>query len=95
MRSRRSLRPTLALTARSPATVVGHHFRAHRRVHVILTSGATQSRSPMVNVSGTFTAKFSTSIDRCSGYRVVATQPGRAPVVLRGAKPECAPMGTP
>ncbi len=88
-------RPTLALTARNPVTVVGHHFRAHRRVHVLVTADATETRSTMVNGAGTFTVKFSTAIDPCSGYRVVATQPGRAPVILRGAKPECAPMGTP
>ncbi len=88
-------RPTLALTARDPVTVVGHRFRAHRRVHVLVTAHATQTRSTMVNGAGTFTVKFSTAIDRCSGYRVVATQSGRAPVILRGAKPECALMGTP
>lgn len=86
---------SLTVTRRSPVTVVGRNFRAHRRVHVTVTADATQARTAMPNAAGTFTTTFSTSVDRCSGYRVVATQPGRAPVILRGAKPACAPMGTP
>ena len=86
---------SLSLIRRSPVTVVGHNFRAHRRVHLTVTAAATQTRTAMPNAAGTFTTTFSTSVDRCSGYRIVATQPGRAPVILRGAKPACIPMGTP
>jgi hypothetical protein len=87
--------PTLTLTHRSPATVVGRHFAPRKNVRVTVTSSATETRRVLTNAKGTFTVTFTTMVDRCSSWSVVARQPGRAPVVIHGAKPACAPMGTP
>ncbi len=86
----------LALVRMNPATVSGHGFRAHARVHLLLVANGTTSRRPVTNRFGAFTVTFSAVIDRCSGWRVTATQSGRAPVILRSpAKPECAPLRAP
>ncbi len=86
-------RPTLTLTRRTPATVVGHHFRSDAKTHVTLTSGtAQQTRVVKTGGVGGFTAKFSMSIDMCSGWHVSASQKGRATVFVRGPEPQCAPM---
>ncbi|MFZ1996945.1 MAG: hypothetical protein WAU75_22710 [Solirubrobacteraceae bacterium] len=86
----------LALVKGNPVTVAGHGFRALRRVHLVLVDRGTTTRGPTANRNGAFTVTFPTAIDRCSGWSVTATQPGRAMVVLRSpAKPECAPLRTP
>jgi hypothetical protein len=54
------------------------------------------SRRPLTNRDGAFTVTFPAVIDRCSGWSVTATQPGRTPVMLRSpAKPACAPLRAP
>lgn len=84
----------LALVKINPATVSGRGFRPHVRVHVVLNSRLT--RRPLANRNGRFTVAFPTTLDRCSGWMVTATQPGRSMVVLRSpAKPECAPLRAP
>ena len=86
----------LALVKMNPATVSGHGFRADARVHLLLVANATMSRRPVTNRFGAFTVTFPAVLDRCSGWRVTATQSGRAPVILRSpAKPECAPLRAP
>jgi hypothetical protein len=89
-------RPTahLALVKMNPATVSGRGFRPHVRVHLLLVASGTASRRPMANGNGAFTVTFPTGIDRCSGWSVSATQPGRAPVLLRSppVHPMCAPL---
>jgi hypothetical protein len=86
----------LAMVKTNPVTVSGHGFRAHARVHLLLVANSTMSRRPETNRFGAFTVTFPAVIDRCSGWRVTATQPGRAPVILRSpAKPLCAPLRTP
>lgn len=87
--------PTLTLTHRSPATVVGRHFAPRKHVSVTVTSSSTETRRVLTNAQGTFTATFTTLVDRCSSWSVIARQPGRAPVVIHGAKPACAPAATP
>jgi hypothetical protein len=87
--------PTLTLTHRSPATVVGRHFAPRKHVRVTVTSSGTETRRVLTNAQGTFTVTFPTPVDRCSSWSVIARQPGQAPVVIHGAKPACAPMGTP
>jgi hypothetical protein len=88
--------PTLTLSSRSPVTVVGRHFTPRTLVRVTLAMAGTRSRKVQANAQGAFTTTFSTTIDRCSSWSVTASQPGRAPVVIRsGAKPLCAPAGTP
>lgn len=85
----------LALIKRSPVTVSGHGFRAHRRVTVLLVADGTVSRRPLTNGSGAFMISFPAVINPCTGWSVTAIQPGRAPVILRNlAKPDCAPLGT-
>jgi hypothetical protein len=77
-------------------TVAGRHFKPRTRVRVTLAVTGTQSRKVQTDAQGAFTTTFSTAIDRCSSWSVTASQPGRAPVVIRGgAKPQCAPAGTP
>jgi hypothetical protein len=86
--SRASLR-TIRL---NPVTIAGHGFKAHRRVHVRLMVGHTISRTPLANRTGSFTVKFPTVVDRCSGFTVTASQQNRPTVVLQvPAKPACAP----
>ena len=83
----------LAVVKANPITVSGHGFRASTRVRVILMASGTMSRRPLTNRYGAFTVSFPATLDRCSGWRVTATQPGRAPVILRSPpKPECAPL---
>ena len=84
-------RASLTLTTRNPVTVRGTGFKPSARVRVALLDGGTTVRRPVTNARGAFTTTFSAVIDRCSAWSVTATQPGRAPVILRGAKPECAP----
>ncbi len=86
----------LVLVMGNPVTVSGHGFRGRRRVQLILVDRGTMTRRPTTDRSGAFTVTFPTTIDRCSGWSVTATQPGRAMVALRSpAKPECAPLRTP
>jgi hypothetical protein len=88
--------PRLSLIRLSPATVAGHGFRHHVRVHVRLTRARTLSRSTVTSGAGAFTLTFSTVVDRCSAWSVTATAAHQAAVVLRGpAKPACAPARTP
>lgn len=89
-------KPTLTLTRRTPATVVGHHFKADAKTQVTLASGAAkQTRTVKTGRHGGFTAKFSMAIDTCAGWSVSASEKGRATVTAHGPKPLCAPMGTP
>ena len=83
--------PSLALTRRDPATVVGRHFQPHARVHVRLTSGPTLTRNPMTNRRGAFTVVLPTAVDRCSSFTIMASQKHHRTVVL-AAKPECPPL---
>ena len=89
-------RATLVLTSRHPATVRGTGFKPSTRVRVTLLDGQKLVRRPLTNGNGTFTTSFPMVIDRCSVWSISASQPGRAPLVLRSpAKPECAPASTP
>ena len=86
----------LVLKSQDPATVSGSGFAPHKRVRVTFVSTRTFVRHPVTNAGGAFTATFPTVVDRCSGFLVSASQPGRATVVLRSpARPECAPALTP
>lgn len=86
----------LVLKSHDPATVSGTGFNPRARVRVTFVAAQTFVRRPVTNSLGAFTTTFPTVVDRCSGYSVSASQPGRATVVLRGpAKPECAPASTP
>ena len=90
--SARKPRPTLTMTSRNPVIVAGRHFAPRVNVRVVVNTGATQSRNAVPNRHGAFTATFTTVIDRCTNWSVRATQPGRAPVLIRGgAKPGCPP----
>ena len=85
-------RAALVLTNRNPATVRGTGFKPSTRVRVTLLEGQPLVRRPLTNRSGTFTTSFPKAIDRCTIWSISVSQPGRAPVVLRGpAKPECPP----
>jgi hypothetical protein len=85
----------LTLVRSNPVTVSGRGFRAHARVQLRVVAHTTVTRRPMAKGNGSFTVTVPTVIDRCSGWSVTATQPGRAPVMLRSpAKPECAPLST-
>ena len=88
-------RPVLTVTRRSPVVVTGRHFSPHLKVHLLLRAVTTQTRTAIPNGGGAFTATFSTVIDRCTNWSVRAAQPGLAPVLIRGSRPECAPAGSP
>jgi|SRR5689334_15280210 len=89
-------RASLRMVRLNPLTITGHGFKAHRRVHVRLMVGHTISRRPLANRSGSFTVRFPTVIDRCSGFTVTASQQNRPAVVLHAPpKPACAPAMTP
>lgn len=90
-----SSKRSLVLSRRDPAVVRGSGFRAHRRVRVTLVAGHVYVRRPLPNGHGTFTVAFPTAVDRCTSWSVTAIQGAAAPVVIRGAKPECAPASTP
>jgi hypothetical protein len=83
--------PVLTLVQRDPATFRGRGFAPHTRVKATLVSSQTQTRRVRTDGNGGFTVVFATPIDFCSGFSVSAQQPGRAVVVLRGPRPECAP----
>jgi hypothetical protein len=84
-------RAALTITHRSPVTVRGTGFKPQTHVRVTLSTGQKQVRRPLANARGTFTTTFSEVIDRCNGFTVTASQPGRATVFLHAAKPECPP----
>jgi hypothetical protein len=85
-------RATLMLTKRNPVTVRGTGFKPNTRVRVTLLAAHRLVHRPVASSRGTFTTTFSSVvIDRCSGWTVTASQPGRANVILHGPKPECAP----
>ncbi len=84
-------RPALTLTHRSPATVRGTGFKPNTHVRVVLRASHTVVHRPVTNAQGTFTTTFSMVIDRCSSWSISVTQPGRLPMVLHGAKPQCPP----
>jgi hypothetical protein len=89
-------RASLTLKSLSPVTVQGSGFRPRTRVRVALVESQMLVRRPIVSSHGTFTTTFPAVIDRCSAWSISASQPGRAPAMLRGAaKPECAPASTP
>src|ERR1700755_2868016 len=79
-------RATLTITHRNPVTIRGSGFKAHARVRGTLFLSTKQVRRPVNNAHGAFTTTFSAVIDRCSGWAVTASQPGRATVFLHGAK---------
>jgi len=85
----------LSLTSRNPVVVTGRHFTPRVRVRLVVGAAARQSRTVIPNRHGTFTATSTTVIDRCTNWSVRASQPGRTPVLIRGAKPQCAPAGAP
>lgn len=84
-------RAALTITRRNPVTIKGTGFKPRARVRVVLFVGHKQTRRPLTNAHGAFTAKFTEVLDRCSGWTVTASQPGRATVFLRGARPQCPP----
>jgi hypothetical protein len=86
----------LVLRSHDPASVSGTGFKARSRVRVTYAGAQTFVRRPVTNSLGAFTTTFPTVVDRCSGFTVSASQPGRATIVLRSpARPECAPASTP
>ncbi len=87
--------PALTLTSRDPVSVAGRHFSPRLKVHLIVHAGATQSRTVRPNRHGAFTAAFTAVIDRCTNWSVSAAQTGHAPVMIRGARPQCPPAGAP
>jgi hypothetical protein len=92
--STRKPKATLTLASRNPVVVTGRHFTPRVKVQVVLRTGARQSRSAVPNGHGVFTATFSAVIDRCTSWSVRATQPGQAPLLIRGAaKPACPVAG--
>lgn len=86
---------TLVLIRRDPATVRGTGFRSRSHVRVVLVAQRSYVRRLLTNRHGTFTATFPTPIDRCTPWMVTALQRAAAPVVVHGARPECAPASTP
>jgi hypothetical protein len=92
--SARPARGALTLTSSHPVTVTGTGFKAGTRVRVTLLAGRKLVRRPSTDGRGRFTVTFPAVVDRCSAWTIWASQPGRATVVLHGAKPACAPAGT-
>jgi hypothetical protein len=91
-------RPTLAvfeLRSSDVVAVQGTGFTPNRRVRVTLLAVHRRVHRPLADRHGVFTTTFSTAVDRCSGWSISASQRGRATVVVRGPKPECAPASTP
>lgn len=87
--------PKLAVTRRDPFTVVGRRFTPRRRVRVTLVAASAQTRRVRANARGRFTVTFTIGVDRCTSWSVTARQVGRAPAIVRGPKPLCAPAGAP
>jgi hypothetical protein len=85
--------PSLKEIKLHPFTVQGSHFKAHSHVKVTLSSSFKATKTVTVGRSGRFTVTFTQAVDRCTQWSVKATQPGRAPVLIRGPKPQCAPAG--
>ena len=85
-------RETLKLLQRSPVKVAGHGFRARRLVTVTLTANGRQTRTVRANRYGNFTVTFATNIPACTWWSVSAGQAHTQATVLRGPRPDCAPM---
>lgn len=83
--------PRLIPVSSHPLTIQGRHFKPHSHVRVTLTSLVKTTKRVTVKSNGRFTVTFSTVLDRCTQWTVKATQPGRAPVFVRGPRPQCAP----
>lgn len=93
LRAHAASHPSMVLTRRSPASIQGSGFRAHTRVKVTLKAGRRVSRRVRTDSAGTFTLTFrSMTVDRCSGYVMTASRNGTTLQVVRGPRPECAPM---
>src|SRR5690349_24112473 len=74
-------RAALVIARRNPVTVRGTGFRSHTPVRVTLVEAQKLVRRPLTSSRGTFTATFSAVLDRCSGWTITASQPGRATVI--------------
>lgn len=84
--------PRLRMIKQTPLTVRGSHFKPHSMVKVTLISAAKTTKHVTAGRYGRFTVTFSSAVvDRCTQWTVKATQPGRAPVLIHGPKPACAP----
>lgn len=84
--------PRLRLVKQQPLTVQGSHFRPYSHVKVTLISAAKTTKRVRAGAHGRFTVTFSSAVvDRCTQWTLKAIQPGRAPVLIRGPKPACAP----
>jgi hypothetical protein len=87
-------RAAVRLTGRAPVAVAGGGFQHGARVHVTLrVTGQLRSRHARVARDGSFRVRFvHAALDRCSPWRVVATDAAGDRVVLRShALPQCAP----
>ena len=85
-------RPVLTLHIKASIVVDGTHFRAHERVKVTSSTGA--SATVRANDKGAFGVTLhGVPIDRCSGLIVRARgSAGSLAVLRRPPLPECAPM---
>lgn len=85
--------PSLKPIKQHPFTVQGSYFKPHAHVKVTLMWTAKTTKTVTVGRYGRFTVSFNQAVDRCTQWSVRATQPGHASVLIRGPKPQCAPMG--
>jgi hypothetical protein len=86
--------PALRLTGKAPVAVAGSGFARGARVHVVLHGAdGRRSRHARATARGSFAVRFvHASLDRCSPWRIVATDAAGDRVVLRSrALPQCAP----
>jgi hypothetical protein len=66
--------PQLRVTAQSPVTVVGTHFRPRERVVVRVGETAALRRVVRATASGGFVVRFAISSDPCNGGLVVTAR---------------------
>jgi hypothetical protein len=84
--------PRLVLASRDPVRIIGSHFNPRERVRVTVIARMTRTHTLTASARGAFTTTFAAVvIDRCSAWSVTGVQRGHAPVVIRGAKPQCPP----
>lgn len=84
----------LKLLQRNPVKVAGHDFRARRLVTVTVTADGRQTRTVRTNRYGNFTLTFTRNISACTAWMISAQQARTQGALLRGPRPDCAPMTT-
>jgi hypothetical protein len=93
-RSASSRHPALRLAKTTPLKIAGSRFGSRERVRVtVYASQSRHARTVQASGTGSFVAGFSTNVDRCTEFRVVAVGNRGSRAVLKPLpQPACLPQ---